>query len=171
MTGINKHPIYGLLYIILLPAALLMGIVVLLCMVQALSNLLLLIPLFIVACFTVYTIASFVFYRKAIRRQLTCKISLRDLIRINAFIIVLPALFLLLQSVLVVADPGVINTVLPQLKTMQPQMPAMQDAALVKLILRMYYFLMAYAIAILIHVVYTFRLLQQYKSSFVSGVQ
>lgn len=164
----NKHLAYGLFYILLLPMALLLGLSVLFGLLSAFANPVLLLPFFILACFVVYTIASFVFYIKAVRQQQVCKPSLRDLIRINAFIIMLPALYFILQGVLVFANPGIVKDVIVQLKAMQQPMPALPDATLARLLLSVYYFFVAYAIAVMIHVVYTFRLLKQYKLFFVA---
>lgn len=130
----NKHLGYGLLYIILLPVALILGLGILLSLIQAFANPVLLLPLFILAGFVVYTIASFVFYQKAVRHQRACKSSLRDLIRINAFIIIIPSVLFILQGVTVASNPNSINEAIKQVKTMQASMLPVSDATLIKLI-------------------------------------
>jgi hypothetical protein len=159
----SKHSTYGLFYIVLFPVALILSIIFLICLGPAFSIPILLLLEFVFAGFVVYTITSFIFYNRAIRQQLSYKPSLRDLIRVNAFIIIIPCLYLILQGIIIVANPGIINILIQQVKTVQPQMPPMSEATLAKLLLRLYIFLMVYAIVVIAHVIYTFRLLKQFR--------
>lgn len=162
----NKYIGYGLFFIILIPVAFLLGIGILFSLLQAFANPVLLFPLFMLSSFVVYTIASLVFYNKAVRQKRTCKASLRDLIRINAFIIMIPAVLFIWQGLNIASNPGSINELIKQVKTVQSTMVVVSDVVLAKLIRGIYYFMVTYAIVILLHIIYTFRLLKQYKPLF-----
>jgi hypothetical protein len=161
----NKHPFYGLLYIVLFPFGLLIGFSVVVSLIAALQNPTVLIPLFLMACMVIYTITSFIFYVKAVGQGQQCKPSLRDWIRVNAIVSGIVTAILLLESVAVVADPSLVNLGLEKLKEMQQQLP-MAEGQLARYILYMFYAILVYSLAMVIHIIYTFALLSKYKNYF-----
>ena len=163
----SKHLVYGLLYIILLPFAFMLGLSVLTSLPLALSAPIFLIPVFIMACFVIYTVATLIFYVKAIQQQKACKPSLRDLIRVNAFVVIVPTVLFVLNGVVAVMQPALVNNAINQFKEMQQQPLPVSP----QVITAMLYALLVFAIVMLIHIIYTFRLLRDYKTAFEDGGQ
>lgn len=158
----SQHLVYGLLYIILLPFAALFGLSALMYLLLATQMPLLLIVSFIMACFVIYTVATLVFYVKGIQQQKPCKPSLRDWIRVNTFVIIVPAFLFFVNGIAVLTNPTLIQDVMSQFKEMQgQQMPF--SVAFIKIILGM---LLVYGTTLLIHIIYTFRLLKKYNYVF-----
>lgn len=160
----SKHPVYGLLYIILLPFALLMGFSVLISLVAALQTPAALIPMFLIACMVIYTITSFIFYSKAVGQGKQCKPSLRDWIRVNAFVSIVVGALLLMESLVVIIEPTLIAKGIEQLKDMQ-QLP-MPESQLSQYILYVFYAFLVYSAALVAHIIYTFVLLSKYRAYF-----
>lgn len=160
--NMSKHPLYGLLYIILLPFALVLGLSILISLPVALGVPIFLISVFVMACFVIYTIATLIFYVKAVQQQKPCKPSLRDWIRVNTFVIIIPTGLFILNCTVVILQPSLINNVIDQFKQIQQQEFPFSPGA----IKAMVYFILVYAVAVFIHIIYTFRLLRIYKASF-----
>lgn len=161
----NKHLGYGLLYIILLPFALLLGISTLIFLLASLQAPIGFLAVFIMACFVIYTIASLIFFIKAVNNNQPCKPSLRDWIRINAFVIIIPVIMLLIECIALIAMPKLITEIIAKMKTMQQEIP-FSDTSLASIIKGWFYVLLVYSSAMLIHIIYTFRLLKKYRRAF-----
>jgi hypothetical protein len=161
----SQHPLYGLLYIVLLPFALLFGL-------SALSNLILgtqapalFLVAFLAACYSIYTIATLVFYVKGIQQQRPCKPSLRDWIRVNAFVIVAPTFLFLVNGIAILLKPSLIQGILSQYQEIQGGGFALSAG----FIRAMIYVLLVYTGVLFVHIIYTFRLLKNYKAVFGLG--
>jgi hypothetical protein len=100
-----------------------------------------------------------------VRRHQMVQPSLRDWIRVNAFVIVVPVFMTLLQSLLGISNSQLLTTeIIKQLHTQQ-DVP-FSDAVLAKYLRWFLFVLLVYSAALLVHIFYTFRLLRQYRSAF-----
>src|SRR3954470_1418467 len=78
--------VYRLLTFILLPIAAILGFLDISLLLLALANPAALLPVFAIACIVIYVFTSFFFLIKGILGGMQCKPSLRDWIRVNAFV-------------------------------------------------------------------------------------
>jgi hypothetical protein len=132
----------------------------------ALANPVALLPLFLIACVIIYTYCSWRFLIKGIDRNLPCKPSLRDLIKVNGYISVVLGSLFLFQMIVVMTQPTLIDGVLEQVKTAQPEGTLMSDEALLKWVRVTLAFLLAYSALLIVHTFLTFRLVKEYREVF-----
>src|SRR3954453_10388601 len=78
--------VYRILTFILLPIAALMGFIDISLLLMALANPAALLPVFAIACIVIYIFTSLSFLTKGITDGRQCKPSLRDWIRVNAYV-------------------------------------------------------------------------------------
>jgi hypothetical protein len=155
---------YRILSYLLLPVALFMGIVSLVGLLMAFGNLPLLLPVFLTACTTIYIVAAFMFLQKGIEAGKPCKPSLRDWIRANAFVCLFFCFSLILQSFYLLRQPQLIGEMLEKAAAMQgAALPADQMLKYMKGVL---IFMLVLGIAMIVHIVMSFRLLRSYAVVF-----
>jgi len=132
----------------------------------AFSNPALLLPVFIAGGVVLYSVSSFQFLQKGIRGGRKMKPSRKDFIKVNAYVSLAFALLNIFQTFTLIADPAVLKEVMRQLETMpKNEIPFSTDQlyTLIKVIL---WLLLGYAIALIVHVQITFRLLKIYAGVF-----
>src|SRR5436309_5555010 len=78
--------VYRLLSFVLLPIAVIIGILDIPLFLLALANPAALLPVFALTCIVIYVFTFFTFFIKCILVGRQCKQSLRDWIRVNAFV-------------------------------------------------------------------------------------
>mgnify|MGYP000199170783 CR=1 FL=1 len=82
----NNLKLYTVLTYILIPIALFFGFLDVLFLLSALANPSALIFVFVIACLVIYTFASFKFYRLGVQREQILTKSLKDWVKVNAFV-------------------------------------------------------------------------------------
>ncbi len=106
----NLTKIYKwLTYILAIPTAFiaffsLFGILI------AIANPQMLIPVFIMVCIVLYYISSFIFLRKAITKNLTCKKIIKDLIKINSIASLFFSVLNIIQIFSILFNPSFVET-------------------------------------------------------------
>ena len=157
---------YRILSFVLLPIAALLSIMILLMLFMTLANPAVLLPLFMIACVVIYVIATFVFLQKGIDQNKICKSSLRDWIRVNAIVSIIFSVLCFTQSIGLLNSPQLLKEQIAQVAIKQPNFPVGSEAMLAKGIKGTLYFMLIFSGILLIHIIYTFRILKVYKHFF-----
>lgn len=162
----QKHTFYKITSYILLPIAALFGVFTLILLFVALANPPMLLPLFVVACVVIYVITSFKFLNKGIIRKNECKPGLRDWIKVNAYVSVIFATLMLIQTIAVVQNPELMSKALDDTLAMQPANQQLSKAMMMNMVTGIMYFFGVISVLLFIHIFITFRLLKQYRYLF-----
>lgn len=160
--------VYRLLTYALLPVAALLGLGALMFLMMALAQPALLLPVFTTAATVIYIVASLIFLQTAIVGNKACKKSLRDWIRVNAFVAIVVAIGSLMQGITLLREPAVVKEMVDQYNTMAAQ--SATDAPLpfdMAAVMRgVAWFVMGFASVLITHILLGFRLLKQYAGYF-----
>lgn len=160
--------IYRVLTYALLPVAALLGLGALMFLMMALAQPALFLPVFTTAATVIYIVASLIFLQTAILGNKACKKSLRDWIRVNAFVAIVVAVGSLMQGITLLRDPAVVKEMVEQYNTMAAQSasdvpPPFDMAAVMRGVA---WFVIAFAATLTTHILLSFRLLRQYAGYF-----
>ncbi|MGI8952683.1 MAG: hypothetical protein ACR2FN_14000 [Chitinophagaceae bacterium] len=159
--------IYRIISFILLPIAAILALIDIFALFAALANPEFLLGVFMLACIIIYTIASFIFLIKGIQNAKHCKPSLRDWIRVNAFVSLAFVVISLSSSVQYLTDAALRQKAVDQTISMQSSMPAgITKEFYTRFITGTLYFMLAYAVLLLAHIFISFILLKRYKNVF-----
>ena len=160
--------VYRLLTYALLPVAALLGLGALMFLMMALAQPALFLPVFTTAATVIYIVASLIFLQTAIVGNKACKKSLRDWIRVNAFVAIVVAAGSLMQGISLLRDPAVVKAMEEQYSAMAAQSgndaPLPFDMAV--LMRAVAWFVIGFAVALITHILLGFRLLKQYAGYF-----
>ena len=160
--------LYRILTYALLPIAALLGLGALMFLMMALANPALFLPVFTTAATVIYIVASLIFLQTAILGNKACKKSLRDWIRVNAFVAIVVAAGSLMQGISLLRDPAVVKAMEEQYSAMAAQSgndaPLPFDMAV--LMRAVAWFVIGFAVALITHILLGFRLLKQYAGYF-----
>lgn len=160
--------LYRILTYALLPIAALLGLGALMFLMMALANPALFLPVFTTAATVIYIVASLIFLQTAILGNKACKKSLRDWIRVNAFVAIIVAAGSLMQGISLLRDPAVVKAMEEQYSAMAAQSgndaPLPFDMAV--LMRAVAWFVIGFAVALITHILLGFRLLKQYAGYF-----
>lgn len=164
----NQLTLYKILTIILIPIAALFGFLSLIMIFIALANPVLLLPLFIIIGFTIYTIASSVFLFKGISNNQPCKPKLKDWIKVNGYVSIVMGVMTIFNTItLMSSKKSDLKPYAEQMLAMQPvKQPGMDAEALLRIMSAISYGMMTFAILLLIHLFISFRLLKKYQYLF-----
>jgi hypothetical protein len=157
---------YRILSYLLLPVASFIGIGVLMLLMGAFSNPAILLSVFVAGGVVLYSFSSFQFLTKGINRSHKLKPGRKDFIKVNAYVALFFGVMNLFQSVTLIADSKILNEVLGQVEKGFPQEMPFKKEQLYEIVRGMLYFLLIYAIALVIHVQLTFRLLRKFATVF-----
>jgi hypothetical protein len=153
---------------ILLPIAVVFGFLDLFIIISSLANPGLLLVAFIMAAFVIYTFASLQFLTKGLDTGRPCKHSLRDWIRVNAFVSSFMGIMFLLNSLSVFFSGDIaLRQFVSEFLTMQPKVPSILTPELFLRIMKIVaYFLLVVSTALLIHIRLNFRIMKKYSYLF-----
>ncbi|MCW3087745.1 MAG: hypothetical protein JWQ78_1131 [Sediminibacterium sp.] len=160
--------LFRILTFILLPIASLFAIMDLMMLGTALANPAFLLIVFIFAAFVIYTFSSLKFLTKGIDTGRPCAASLRDWIRVNAFVSIGMGVICLLNavSVFLVSDVQ-LRQYLAQVLEKQPNVPPMLNLDLFLRIMKIAAgFMLFTSIILLAHIFLNFRVMKQYRHLF-----
>ena len=157
---------YRILSYLLLLVASFIGLGVLMLLMGAFSNPTILLSVFVAGGVVLYSFSSFQFLTKGINRNQKLKPGRKDFIKVNAYVALFFGVMNLFQSVTLIADPKILNEVLGQVEKGFPQEMPLKKEQLYDIIRGVLFFLMVYAIALVVHVQLTFRLLRKFATVF-----
>ena len=162
------EPVYKILSYILLPIAGFFAFLDLFAIFAALAQPAMLLSVFIIASMVIYIFTSFRFLMNGIIQSKPCKHSLKDWIKVNAYVSIFFVVMSYIQTAAILTEPTVIKTMMGQLLAQQQtNLPAGTTtetfALLIKAVL---YFLAAYATILLVHIILGFLLLKKYDHVF-----
>ncbi len=156
---------YRILSYILLVIGAVLGLATLLSLLAALANPALLLNVFIAAAVVMYSFSSFLFLVNGIDGQRQQKKSLKDFIRVNAFVTLFFCLMSIFQSVTVIANPAVLHDAVSKLSLM-PNAKMLPAGFMLKIIKGVLWFMLVYSFVLLTHIQLSFHFLKKYNYLF-----
>lgn len=156
--------IYRILTFVLLPVAVLFGVIDFVMLFAALANPPLLFVVFVMGAFVIYTFASLRFLTRGIDVNKACKPSLKDWIKVNGYVSVFLGVSFLMNALTVFfSSEASLKQMLDQYLESQSNVPPMLTPALFISMMKIAaYFLLFVSITLLAHIPVNFRLLKQY---------
>jgi hypothetical protein len=160
--------IYTILSYILVPFAAILGFVSLIAIFIALANPAMLLPLFMMVAVVIYTICSLIFLQKGIKHAKPCKTSLKDWIKVNAYVAIVFSTLMLVDSVGLIANPVLLKDGLEKALILQKtSLPPQITFAMMLKVMKAILYGMAFFSAILtMHIFLSFRLIKIYNYVF-----
>jgi len=161
-----KLTIYRIFSFLLLPMAILFSISVLIFLRAAFSNPAMLFPLFLIACIAIYSFASLNFLIKGIDGKKYLGRSSKEWLKVNAFISILFALLMIVQCIMFLVQPEMLQELASQAKQNAGTELKISDAAFENYLRVTSYFFLAYAIVLLVHIIISFQYIKRYNYLF-----
>lgn len=158
--------VYRILTFILLPIAAILGFMDVSLVLIALANPAALLPVFAIACIVIYVFTSLSFLTKGILGGKPCKPSLRDWIRVNAFVSIAFSALGIIEYVTLLSNKSVAGEVIKQAMQQQSIPAGMTNAQLEQVLLSFLFFFFIFSVLLIAHIVMTFRLLKQFDYLF-----
>ena len=152
-----------------MPIALFFSLNVISSLSIAFSNPIYLIFDFIIACVCIYVFCSCYFLFYGLLKGRECKPTLKDWIKINAFIsfIFIVLMFLCsLGAIMVLSSPQIIDEVFKRMKSAQIAGQTPTKEQLLGMIKFFLYIVLPFCVLLLIHLIITFKLIKQNASVF-----
>ncbi len=152
---------------IVLPLAAYIGVNVLLSIFASLTNPLLLLFSFITACIPLYAFTANYFYNRSIKLQQPSKPSLKDFIKVNAYVCIILSVVMFLAGLMAITALTNSSIQAEMFKKMQESsfIPIVKAQVLQFLKIIVYFFL-PFSILLLIHIIITLRLVKRYDHFF-----
>ncbi len=169
----QQNTIYRILTFILLPFAALLGFFALLMFFIGLANPVILLPVCIMACFTIYAVCCTIFLVKGIGKQQLCKPSLKDWIKVNGFVTSVMAVMSFINSISILFYPKAqLMKLAGELLAAQPVKPeGITVEAIASIMNGLSYVMLVFSVVLLIQLSLSFRLLKKYQHLFGSTPQ
>lgn len=158
--------IYRIITYLLFAVGGFMALMLLTMLMAALTNPVLLLPVFLVACVVIYTYGSWRFLTRGIDAHMYCKPSLRDLIKVNGYGTMAFAVMTLIQCLTLLLNPALLNDILEQAMSMQKASVEGMEEMMSKFMHFLLRFLLVYCSMLLVHIFQTFKLLRQHADAF-----
>ena len=163
----NRLTIYRVIIYALLPVGVVLGLAMIFALSFALGNLTMLFPVFITGATVVYIFASFIFLQKGIDKQIVSKRSLKDLIKVNAYVALFFSILGLMQGIMILLNPDATRLLIDNMKAMQPEnAKALDVIGLMKVVKMVLYFMIILGALLLFHIGSTFKYFKQYPHLF-----
>jgi hypothetical protein len=162
----NNHTPYKILTYILLPIIGFLGLTLLIALLGALANPKMLLSVFLLGGVVVYYFTAFNFFNKGVLHAKPLKHSLKDWVRVNAFVSIALSALIIINSIGALMNPSTLKDAIHQFLSMQKANVAISEASMVKFLNGFIYGMIAVFVLLLVHVFLTFRLLKQYKHVF-----
>ncbi len=144
---------------LLLPIAFFFGLIASMMLVIALGNLQLLLPVFLLACFTIYVFTSFRFSR-TIAAGIPATQKLRDWMRVNAFVCIFMSVLFIMNAaaILYFSDAKLQEMIQPTIDSMGSLAGGLTAEQMTGRMKSFSVFLMVMSVVLLIHIIINFRL-------------
>ncbi len=163
MAGLK---IYRILTFILLPFAFILLLNITAGLLTSLSNPLLLLSNFILACLPIYIFSSSYFLLFGVFKAKSCRHSLKDWIKVNAYVSIVFSLLMVTGSfaILVALNNKVmLAELMAKISTQaMPGMASQNANQLLQLLKTSVYIMLPFSIALLVHIVFTFKAIKLY---------
>ena len=165
--------LFRILTFILIPLAVIFGLIDFLMLTAALANPAMLLPVFALAAFVIYTFSSLRFLTKGIDIEKPCQPSLKDWIRVNAFVSTFLGIMLFMNTLTIFfMSDQMLKQTLEQILEKQVNVPPMLNIELfLKMMKLAAWFMLFISVILLSHIFINFRLLKQYKYLFQENVR
>jgi hypothetical protein len=160
--------VYRILTFILLPFAALFGIASLILLVAGLANPAILLPVFIMICFTIYAVCCFIFLTKGIDNGQQLKPSLIDWIKVNGYVSGVMGTMSLINSIgIFFYSKDKLTLLANELIANQPVKPqGMTIEAVVGIITIISWVMFFFSAILVVQLLINFALLKKYKHLF-----
>ena len=164
----QQNTIYKILTFILLPFAALFGLFAFIMLFAGLANPVILLPVSVMACFTIYIICCTLFAVKGITQQRALKPSLKDWLKVNGYVSNVMGVLSLINSVSLIGYSKVQLTKRAQeLLAAQPVKPeGITVEAIVSIMVVLTYVMLVFSVILLIQLALSFRLVKKYQYLF-----
>jgi len=162
--------VYRILTYILLPFGAILTLNALNSLLSALSNPILLIFTFVMACVPLYIFTSSYFFFNGVQKAKPCKASLKEWIKVNAVVSIIFAVIMFLCSFMIMAvltNPQMITNALNQMTAQQAQvLNKMTPGEIVRLLKIFTAIMLPFSTLLIVHIVMTFGMLKRYNHVF-----
>lgn len=161
-------PVYRILSYVLLAIAGFLALIDLILLLVSFANPSGFFGVFIISSVIIYTFTSFSFLREGIQKGRAVKASLRDWIRVNAFVGIFFGVTTAANCIMVLAEPKLIADIYKQMVKMQPSSASagITQEGLTHTLTGMLVVFAIYCVLLLAHITITFFLLKQYRYLF-----
>ncbi len=163
MSTVN---IYKILSFILLPIGALLGLICLIGLLVAIGNPSILLPLSLLICTVIYIISSFIFLQNGLIGGRKCSTSLKDWIKVNAYVSLFFASMSVVQFITLIFHPTLLQQFIDQSMAMQKSLPPDAAALMPKLLKGVMYFFLTFGVILMAHIALSLNFLKQYTSMF-----
>ncbi len=162
--------IFRILSYIMIPIACLFGLMGLLVLIPALMNPSMWLMLFLFASIVIYTFSSFKFLRSGIERNARCKPSLKDWIKVNAYVsLVMGGMFFINAIGILSLGPVALSDFVTQLIDAQPNLPkGIKPEFIISLLKGVAGFMLVCSIIIIAHVILGLGMVKKFGHLFSS---
>ena len=158
--------LYKVLSFILLPFGALIGIVSVFALFMALGNFALLLPLAITICTTIYIFASFFFVLTGIINKKQCKSSLKDWIKVNAYVTMFFATSCITNFIMIKTNPQLKAEFSKQALAMQKNVPPDAAALMPQFINGVMVAMLLLGLSLLLHISLSFTFIKTKSNLF-----
>nr|WP_294997136.1 hypothetical protein [uncultured Sediminibacterium sp.] len=165
--------IFRILTYVLVPIACFFGLLDLLLLIPAMANPAMWLMLFLFAGIVIYTFSSLKFLRSGIERNARCKPSLKDWVKVNAYVsLALGSMFLVNSIGILSLGPVALNDLVTQMIDSQPNLPkGMDPDLLVSMLKGVAGFMLVTSVIILTHVILGLSMLKKFAHLFMPPAQ
>ena len=157
---------YRIISYLLIIVAFFLGLGVLMLLLGAFSNPAILFSVFIAAGVVMYSFSSFQFLNKGIRAGQKMKPGRKDFIKVNAYVALFFGVMNIVQTITIMMEPTVLKQIITQVAAMPESGKMFSQDQLYGIMQTLIWFLLIYAVALVVHIQFSFRLLKIYASVF-----
>jgi hypothetical protein len=162
-----NHTPYRIITYILLPIVGFLSLMLLFLLLAALANPAMFLGVFLFGGVVVYYFTAFHFFHKAVLKAKPLKPSLKDWIKVNAYVGVAFAAWTIFNSFWALTNPPKLKEAVHEVMVMQKaQLANVSEAFMLQFVQGFLYCIIAAFALLLVHIFLTFRLLKQYKHVF-----
>lgn len=164
----QQSTIFKILTFILVPVALLFGIMDLIMLMMALANPALLLIVFAMACFVIYVFASLRFLLQGIDNARNCSAALKDWIKVNAYgTLFIASLFLMNSTAAFFINDINLRQMLSDMMEQQPELTGKVSLDLfIKMFRVVSAIMFVISVLTIAHVLINFKLIKKYAHLF-----
>ncbi|OYU55884.1 MAG: hypothetical protein CFE25_01130 [Chitinophagaceae bacterium BSSC1] len=164
----NQITLFRILSFILLPIALFFIVMDFIAIIMALGNPSLLFPVFLLTGMIIYVLSSFYFLLMGLNRKQVLGASVKDWIKVNAYVtLFLGFQFMLISVSIFYMGSASLQEFADKALAAQPNMPSQMNSGLfLKMLKGMAYFFFFLSLSLLVHISICFKLLKEYAHLF-----
>lgn len=164
----NQITLFRILSFILLPIALFFIVMDFIAIIMALGNPSLLFPVFLLTGMIIYVLMSFYFLLMGLNRKQVLGASVKDWIKVNAYVtLFLGFQFMLVSVSIFYMGSASLQEFADKALAAQPNMPSQMNSGLfLKMLKGMAYFFFFLSLSLLVHISICFKLLKEYAHLF-----